>query len=52
MFGYSHIIFTLTNNNEQETAEDESISAMPTFKLYKSGKKVSVECLSVLMYMY
>ena len=50
LFGYSHIVFTLTNNNEQETAEEQEISAMPTFVLYKKRGKVNVECLSLLMY--
>lgn len=44
LFGYSHIVFTLTNNNKQDTAEDQQISAMPTFVLYKNGDKVNV-CL-------
>ena len=52
LFGHSHIVFTLTNNNKQDTAEEQEISAMPTFGLYKKGRKVNVECLSVLMYMY
>jgi len=52
LFGYSHIVFTLTNNNKQETAEEQDISAMPTFKLYKRASQVNVECLSVLMYVY
>ena len=44
LFGYSHVVFTLTNNNKQDTAEDQEISAMPTFMLYKNHRKVNV-CL-------
>ena len=44
LFGYSLIVFTLTNNNKQDTAEEQGISAMPTFVLYKNRERVNV-CL-------
>lgn len=43
LFCYLHIVFTLTNNNVQDTAEDQEISAMPTFMLYKNRVKVNIE---------